>query len=56
MDARLTPEQRLAVGNVAVFGFVPQWFYVDRLKLRALPEDAREREALVTGLEALARA
>ena len=55
MDAELSPEQRQAVGNIAVFGFIPQWFYVDRLRLRSLPEDAREREALVTGLEALAR-
>jgi hypothetical protein len=55
MDAKLSPEQRHAVGNVAVFGFIPQWFYVDRLKLRSLPEDAAERAALVSGLDALAR-
>jgi hypothetical protein len=55
MDAKLSSEQRHAVGNVAVFGFIPQWFYVDRLKLRSLPEDAAERAALVSGLDAPAR-
>ena len=55
MDAKLSPEQRQAVGNVAVFGFVPQWFYTERLRLRSLPEDARERRALTSGLDALAR-
>jgi len=55
MDAKLSPEQRHAVGNVAVFGFISQWFYVDRLKLRSLAKDAAERAALVSGLEALAR-
>jgi hypothetical protein len=54
MDAKLSPEQRLAVGNVAVFGFVPQRFYTERLRLRELPDDRAEREALLTGLEALA--
>jgi hypothetical protein len=56
MDAELSPEQRLAVANVAVFGFIPQFFYTERLRLRELPEDAAGRAALLSGLEALARA
>jgi hypothetical protein len=55
MDAKLSPEQRLAVANVAVFGFVPQWFYTERLRLRELPDDRAERAALLSGLEALTR-
>jgi hypothetical protein len=55
MDAVLSPEQRRAVANVAVFGFWPPWFVAEKSKLRSLPEDAREKEALLTGLEALAR-
>jgi hypothetical protein len=50
----LDPNQRQAVANVAVFGFVPQWFYTERLKLRPLPADDRERQALLEGLKALA--
>jgi hypothetical protein len=53
MNARLDPDQRQAVANVAVFGFVPQWFFTIRLKLRPLPSDARERRALLEGLDAL---
>lgn len=56
MDSKLTPDQRQAVGNVAVFGFIPIWLWTERLKLRSLPEDAAERAALVSGLDALARA
>ena len=37
MDAKLTGEQRHAVGNVAVFGFIPQFLYTERLRLRSLP-------------------
>jgi hypothetical protein len=55
LDAVLTPEQRLAVANVAVFGFVPPWLWADRLGLRSLPEDIATRDALVTGLERLTR-
>jgi hypothetical protein len=54
-DAKLSPEQRQAVGNLAVFGFIPQWFFTERLRLRELPEDRAERAALVAGLDALAR-
>jgi hypothetical protein len=54
MDARLDRQQRQAVGTLAVFGFLPQWFYTERLKLRALPSDEMERQALLDGLDALA--
>jgi hypothetical protein len=37
MNARLAPAQRLAVANVAVFGFLPQRLVAERLKLRPLP-------------------
>jgi hypothetical protein len=56
MDAKLSPEQRHAVGNVAVFGFVPMWFFVERgCGGRELPEDRTDRVALLSGLDALAR-
>jgi hypothetical protein len=54
MDNRLSPEQRQAVGNVAAFNLIPNWFYVERLKLRELPEDRLKREALISGLDAIA--
>jgi hypothetical protein len=54
MDAVMTLEQREAVANLAVFGFIPMWLYQERLKLRAMPEDARNRQALLTGLDAVA--
>jgi hypothetical protein len=54
MDDRLSPEQRQAVANVAAFNAIPNWFYVERLKLRELPEDRAEREALLSGLDAIA--
>jgi hypothetical protein len=53
MDAKLTDEQRQAVANVSAFNFIPNWFYVERLKLRELPEDRAERTALISGLDAL---
>jgi hypothetical protein len=55
MDSVLSAEQRRAVANVAVFGFVPAWFFVARGIGRALATDERERAALVIGLEQLAR-
>jgi hypothetical protein len=54
MNAKLNPEQRQAVANVAVFGFVPTWFYVARGIGRALKEDELERQALISGLDAIA--
>jgi hypothetical protein len=54
LNARLTSDQRRAVANVAVYGFIPQFFYASRLKLRQLPSDERERQALLSGLAALA--
>jgi hypothetical protein len=56
MDGRLTAEQRLAVANLSVFGFWPGWFMAQKQGLRAMPGDERDRAALVTGLEAIARA
>jgi hypothetical protein len=53
MDRKLTDEQRQAVANVAAFNAIPNWFYVERLKLRELPEDVAERQALISGLDAL---
>jgi hypothetical protein len=53
MDRKLTDEQRQAVANVSAFNFIPNWFYVERLKLRELPEDRAERAALISGLDAL---
>jgi hypothetical protein len=54
LHARMTPEQRKAVADVAVYGQIPDWFFAARLKLWMLPEDEQERDALVSGLDALA--
>jgi hypothetical protein len=40
--------------TLAVFGFVPQWFYTAKLRLRPLPQDDRDRRALISGLNVLA--
>jgi len=53
LHARMTPEQRKAVADVAVYNWIPQWFYTARLGLRELAEDVAEREALISGLDAL---
>jgi hypothetical protein len=42
----------LQVANLAVFRFVP--LYTAKLRLRALPTDDAEREALLSGLKVLA--
>jgi hypothetical protein len=55
-NARLNPAQRLAVSNVAVFGQLPMWFVAERHKLRVMPQDARDRAALLSGLDAIAGA
>jgi hypothetical protein len=54
LHARMTPEQRKAVADVAVYQVLPTWFFAARLKLWMLPQDERERDALVSGLDALA--
>jgi hypothetical protein len=54
MDAKLSPEQRHAVGNVAVSGWLPMEFYVRRTGMRRMPEDQRIWQALLDGLDALA--
>ena len=53
LHARMTLEQRQAVADVAVYNWIPQWFYTARLGLRELAEDVAEREALISGLDAL---
>jgi hypothetical protein len=55
LNAKLDPDQRQAVANVAVFGFLPTQYYVLRCGWRALPEDARNWGALLSGLNALAK-
>jgi hypothetical protein len=54
MDSRLNPEQRFAVANLAVFGFLPAWFWVAKSGWRQMPEDEPERLALLAGLDAIA--
>jgi hypothetical protein len=54
MDKRLDRAQRKAVVDVAVFGFLPMWWLASKLKLRAMPEDEADRQALLSGLDALA--
>ena len=54
MDARLDHKQRKAVADVAVFGFLPMWWIAAKLRLRAMPEDESDRQALLSGLDALA--
>jgi hypothetical protein len=46
-------KQRQAVANVAIFGMLPTWFFAARGICRLLPEDEREREALLSGLTVL---
>jgi hypothetical protein len=35
----LSEDMRQAVANVAVYGFVPQWFYTAKLRLQIMPEE-----------------
>ena len=53
LNGRMTLEQRQAVANVAIFGMLPTWFFAARGICRLLPEDEREREALLSGLSVL---
>ena len=53
MDRRLTKAERLRVGNLAVYEFLPQWFYSERGIGRRLPEDEKERQELLAGLDAI---
>jgi hypothetical protein len=55
MVARLTAEQKLQVDNLVVSAWIPTWFYAAQGIGRALETDAAERDALLSGLEALAR-
>jgi hypothetical protein len=54
-NACLSEEQRQAIADVSVFNALPSWYLAQKLKWRPMPEDAPQREALVSGLEALAR-
>ena len=56
LNELLTPEQRQAVANLAVFGFHPPWFMAAQLRLRPLPSDERDRETLLSGLDILTSA
>jgi hypothetical protein len=53
-NAKITPEQRVQVANLSVFGFFPMELYVRRLGLRRMPEDERNWRDLLSGLDALA--
>ena len=51
----LNEDQRHVVTNVAVFDFIPNWFFVLQARkhggiLKFLPEDVVEQSALITGL------
>jgi hypothetical protein len=35
----MSEDERQAVGNVVVYGFVPQWFYAAWLRSQIMPED-----------------
>jgi hypothetical protein len=56
MDGRLDLAQRKAVADVAVFGFLPMWWMASKLKLRSMPEDERDRAALLSGLDVISGA
>ena len=51
--AVLTDLERHVVTDVCVFDRIPNWFFVDRLKLKRLPEDSAEQATLIDGLNAL---
>ena len=53
MDRRLTKAERQQVGNLAVYEFLPQWFYTERGIGRRMPEDEKERQELLSGLDAI---
>ena len=55
MDKCLTRTERRHVANLAVFNFLPTWFYAARGIGRALAEDERERAELLAGLDAIAK-
>jgi hypothetical protein len=55
MDSKLAPDQRQAVADLAAFNVLLGWWVAQKLRLRQLPEDAAAREALLSGLDALAK-
>lgn len=55
MNALLDPAQRTAISNVAIFGYIPPWFFAERGIGRTLATDQADRAALLSGLEAIVR-
>lgn len=55
MTGLLTKEQEHVVAAVCVFNEWPQWFFNGVLRLKDLPEDQRDRDLLLDGLDALAK-
>ena len=53
MVTALTTEQKLQVDNLVISAWIPGWFYAAHGIGRPLETDARERDALLTGLSAL---
>jgi hypothetical protein len=52
--ARLDPDQKRALDVVAVDGKLPTWFRLAKAGLALRPSDEAERQALLSGLDALA--
>jgi len=50
MNSRLGTDQRI----FAAFNVLPGWWVAQKLRLRQLPEDEAAREALLSGLDAIA--
>jgi hypothetical protein len=52
-EAPMTLEQRTAVLRVVSLNYIPSWFFFARSDRPCLPEDALERELLLSGLDAM---
>jgi hypothetical protein len=54
MDRRLTKAERSRVADLAVFEHVPTWFFAKRGNWqKPVPEDEKERQELLAGLDAI---
>lgn len=53
MAAQLTPEQKIQLDNLVISGWLPSWFFVAQGIGRELAQDARDRQDLLSGLDAL---
>ena len=55
MNRHLSKTERLRVANLAVFNFLPTWFFAKRgnWKRGIIPEDEREHQELLTALNAI---